>query len=41
MAGTRDKRIMAHTRHVDPKIMRGYVRWARLGTESPAKPLGL
>ena len=40
-AGARDEQIMAHTRHRDLKTMRGYVRRAKLGTESPAKLLGL
>ena len=40
-AGARDEQIMAHTRHRDLKTMRGYVRHAKLGTESPAKLLGL
>jgi integrase len=41
MAGARDEQIMAHTRHADLKTMRGYVRRAKLVTESPAKLLGL
>lgn len=40
-AGARDEQIMAHTRHRDLKTMRGYVRRAKLGCESPAKLLGL
>jgi hypothetical protein len=32
---------MAHTRHRDLKTMRGYVRRAKLGPESPARLLGL
>jgi len=40
-AGARDEQIMAHTRHRDLKTMRGYVRRARLGLDSPAKLLGL
>jgi integrase len=40
-AGARDEQIMAHTRHRDLKTMRGYVRRAKLGAESPAKLLGL
>ncbi|MDR3418808.1 MAG: site-specific integrase [Nevskia sp.] len=41
MAGARDEQIMAHTRHADLKTMRGYVRRAKLLTESPAGLLGL
>jgi hypothetical protein len=33
MAGARDKRIMAHTRPVDLKTMRGYVQRAKLVIE--------
>jgi integrase len=40
-AGARDEQIMDHTRHRDLKTMRGYVRRARLGLDSPAKLLGL
>jgi integrase len=40
-AGARDEEIMAHTRHRDLKTMRGYVRRAKLMTDSPAKLLGL
>jgi integrase len=40
-AGARDEQIMEHTRHRDLKTMRGYVRRAKLGTESPARLLGL
>lgn len=40
-AGARDEQIMAHTRHRDLKTMRGYVRRAKLGTDSPARLLGL
>jgi len=40
-AGARDEQIMEHTRHRDLKTMRGYVRRAKLGSESPAKLLGL
>lgn len=40
-AGARDEQIMAHTRHRDLKTMRGYVRRAKLLTESPVKLLGL
>jgi integrase len=41
MAGARDEQIMAHTRHADLKTMRGYVRRAKLLTDSPAGLLGL
>jgi integrase len=41
LAGARDEQIMAHTRHADLKTMRGYVRRAKLVTDSPAKLLGL
>jgi integrase len=41
MAGARDEQIMAHTRHADLKTMRGYVRRAKLVSDSPAKLLGL
>lgn len=40
-AGARDEEIMEHTRHRDLKTMRGYVRRAKLGAESPARLLGL
>jgi integrase len=40
-AGARDEQIMEHTRHRDLKTMRGYVRRAKLGLESPARLLGL
>lgn len=40
-AGARDEQIMEHTRHRDLKTMRGYVRRAKLMTESPVKLLGL
>lgn len=40
-AGARDEAIMEHTRHRDLKTMRGYVRRAKLVTESPVKLLGL
>jgi integrase len=39
--GARDEEIMDHTRHRDLRTMRGYVRRARLLTESPVKKLGL
>jgi integrase len=39
--GARDEQIMAHTRQKDLRTMRGYVRRAKLVTESPAKFLGL
>jgi len=41
LAGARDEEIMAHTRHADLKTMRGYVRRAKLVTDSPAGLLGL
>jgi len=41
MAGARDEQIMDHTRHRDLKTMRGYVRRAKLVTESPVKLLDL
>jgi len=41
MAGARDEQIMEHTRHKDLKVMRGYIRRAKLVSESPAKLLGL
>jgi integrase len=40
-AGARDDDIMKHTRHRDVKTMRGYVRRARLLTDSPAGIVGL
>lgn len=40
-AGARDEEIMGHTRHRDLKTMRGYVRRAKLVTESPVRLLGL
>jgi integrase len=39
--GARDEDIMRHTRHRDPRTMRGYVRRAGLVSESPAGLLGL
>jgi integrase len=39
--GARDEQIMDHTRQKDLRTMRGYVRRAKLVTESPAKLLGL
>ncbi|RAI54549.1 tyrosine-type recombinase/integrase [Roseicella frigidaeris] len=39
--GARDEDIMDHTRHRDLRTMRGYVRRARLLTESPVTKLGL
>jgi hypothetical protein len=32
---------MDHTRHRDPRTMRGYVRRAKLLSESPVRKLGL
>jgi integrase len=40
-AGARDEAIMGHTRHRDLKTMRGYVRRARLVTDSPVHLLDL
>ena len=39
--GARDETIMAHSRHRDIRIMRGYVRRTRLVDESPAGLVGL
>ncbi len=39
--GARDEQIMDHTRQKDFRTMRGYVRRAKLVTDSPAKLLGL
>jgi integrase len=39
--GARDEQIMDHTRQKDLRTMRGYVRRAKLVTDSPAKLLGL
>ena len=39
--GARDEEIMDHTRHRDLRTMRGYVRHAKLLSESPVKKLGL
>jgi integrase len=39
--GARDEEIMDHTRHRDFRTMRGYVRRAKLLSESPVKKLGL
>jgi integrase len=39
--GARDEQIMEHTRQKDLRTMRGYVRRARLVSDSPAKLLGL
>ena len=39
--GARDEQIMNHTRQKDLRTMRGYVRRAKLITESPTKLLGL
>ncbi|MDO9714200.1 site-specific integrase [Paracraurococcus lichenis] len=38
--GARDEEIMDHTRHRDLRTMRGYVRRAKLLSESPVKKLG-
>jgi integrase len=40
-AGARDEAIMGHSRHKDVRTMRGYVRRAKLVSESPAKLVGL
>ena len=39
--GARDEQIMDHTRQKDLRTMRGYVRRAKLVSDSPAKLLGL
>jgi integrase len=41
LAGARDEQVMDHTRHRDLKTMRGYVRRARLVTDSATKLLDL
>ncbi|MGG5890526.1 tyrosine-type recombinase/integrase [Falsiroseomonas sp. HC035] len=41
MAGARDEQVMDHTRHRDLKTMRGYVRRAKLVTESATRLLDL
>lgn len=41
MAGARDEQVMDHTRHRDLKTMRGYVRRARLVSDSPTQLLDL
>ena len=41
MAGARDEQIMAHSRHRDLKTMRGYVRRAKLVTDSPVTLLDI
>ncbi len=41
MAGARDEQVMDHTRHRDLKTMRGYVRRAKLVTDSAVKLLDL
>ena len=40
-SGARDEEIMGHSRHKDYRTMRGYVRRAKLVTESPAGKVGL
>ena len=40
-AGARDEEIMGHTRHKDLVTMRGYVRRAKLVTDSATKLLDL
>ena len=39
--GARDEQIMDYTRHRDLRTMRGYVRRAKLASESPVRKLGL
>ena len=39
--GARDEEIMDHTRHRDLRTMRGYVRRAKLLSESPVAKFGL
>ncbi|MFL5338084.1 MAG: hypothetical protein ACJ8H8_34185 [Geminicoccaceae bacterium] len=39
--GARDEQIMDHTRHRDLRTMRGYVRRAKLVSESPVRKFGL
>jgi integrase len=41
MAGARDEQVMDHTRHRDLKTMRGYIRRAKLVTDSATKLLDL
>jgi integrase len=41
LAGARDEQVMDHTRHRDLKTMRGYVRRAKLVTDSAVKLLDL
>ena len=41
LAGARDEQVMDHTRHKDLKTMRGYVRRARLVTDSAVKLLDI
>ena len=41
MNGARDEQIMTHTRHKDLRTMRGYVRRAKLVTDSPSALLDL
>ncbi len=41
LAGARDEQVMEHTRHRDLKTMRGYVRRAKLVTDSATKLLDL
>ena len=41
LAGARDEQVMDHTRHRDLKTMRGYVRRAKLVTDSATKLLNL
>ncbi len=39
--GARDEEIMGHSRHKDYRTMRGYIRRAKLVSESPAGRVGL
>ena len=41
LAGARDEQVMEHTRHRDLRTMRGYVRRAKLVTDSATKLLDL
>ncbi len=41
LAGARDEKVMDHSRHRDLKTMCGYVRRAKLVTDSPTQLLDL
>jgi hypothetical protein len=41
LTGARDEQVMDHTRHRDLKTMRGYVRRAKLVTDSATRLLDL